>query len=102
MVDELLDGAADGVSGAIRTAANGVQQVGETIMSALDAPVKKVTNKAGPHRIIDEGLDGAVGAGVNAITNGGFGSARIMGEGISKALDNPANQLGLSTMTLKR
>jgi len=94
IVDDVLDGLADGAQGLVSSIAGAVRGVGESVMGALDKPFSALLpGKEGPHRIIDRAADGIVSAGVNAVNQGLIGSARIAGEGIMKALDHPLEQI---------
>lgn len=95
MVDRIMDGVADGASGAVRSLTGGVKQVGNQLMNGLDAPCRELTGKEGPHRIVDHALDGYVDAVENGICQGAIGSMKIVGEGISRGLDNPVEQIGI-------
>lgn len=94
VVDEVVQGIADGVNKFGDSLHGAVTGAGESIMSALDTPFKDITGKVGPHRIIDSALDGVADATRNAVSNGALGSLKIAGEGLMKGLDNPAQQLG--------
>lgn len=95
MVGRVLDGVLDGASASVRTLTGGCRAMGENLMSGLDGPVREVTGKTGPHRIIDSAMDGSVSAAENAICNGMIGSMKQAGEGIARGLDNPVEQIGL-------
>lgn len=95
VVANVIDGLAQGAQGVVGSIAGGIKGAGKTIMSALDKPPKALLNKEGPHRILDRFNDGAVDATVKAINEGGIGSMRTFGEGVSRALDQPPEQLGI-------
>jgi len=95
VVDSIANGVANGVTGLISAGANAVKGAAETVMKALDTPFTQVTGKEGPHRIIDRAADGAVDAAVNLIDAGAIGTAKKVGEGVMKALDQPPEQIGI-------
>jgi len=95
VLDSVANGVANGATGLISSALGAVQSVGETVMKALDTPFTQVTGKEGPHRIIDRAADGAVDAGRNFIEVGVIGTAKKVGEGVMKALDQPPEQIGI-------
>ena len=95
VVDSIAEGIANGATGLISAGVNAVKGAAETVMKALDTPFTQVTGKEGPHRIIDRAADGAVDAGVNFVENGVIGTAKKVGEGVMKALDQPPEQIGI-------
>lgn len=95
VVDEVLDGLADGAAGVIRSVQSGLKSAGETVMAGLDKPFRTVTSKTGPHRIVDRALDGAVDAAASVPTEGMIKLAQIAGEGICHALDQTVEELGV-------
>lgn len=95
MLGQVADGLADGASTAVRSVTGGARQVGNSIMTGLDQPCRELTGKTGPHRMVDDALNGVVGSVENAICVGGIGSVKMVGEGFQRALDNPVEQLGI-------
>lgn len=95
VVDSIANGVANGATGLISAGANAVKGAAESVMKALDTPFTQVTGKEGPHRIIDRAADGAVDAAVNLIDAGAIGTAKKVGEGVMKALDQPPEQIGI-------
>jgi hypothetical protein len=95
VVDSIAEGIANGATGLISAGVSAVKGAAETVMKALDTPFAQVTGKEGPHRIIDRAADGAVDAGVNFIEAGVIGTAKKVGEGAMKALDQPPEQIGI-------
>lgn len=95
VVDSVLDGVANAVTGFGTSMAGAVKGAGESLMRGLDKPFTDLTGKEGPHRMIDLAVDGAIDAGVNFVNQGVIGSARIAGKGIVNALDQPLQQLGI-------
>ena len=95
VVDSALDGLADGAAGVARTVAGGLKGAGEAVMVALDRPLREVVGVEGPHRIIDRALDGSVDAAENFYTRGVVDSLKTAGEGISRGLDHPPEQVGI-------
>lgn len=92
-VGAMVDNVAGTAESTIRSLASTVKGMGSQLMSTLDEPVKAITKKPGPHRMVDNVLDGGVDAGVNMMTNGMIGSARIVGHSVMNAMDNPFEQL---------
>ncbi len=95
VVDSALDGLADGAAGVGRTITTGLKGAGEALMVALDRPLREVVGVEGPHRIIDRALDGSVDAAENFYTRGVVESLKTVGEGISRGLDHPPEQVGV-------
>lgn len=101
VVDDVINGFANGAKGFVGGTAGAVKGAGKSIMGALDKGFTQVTGKVGPHRIIDRVADGIIDAGVNFTNQGLIGSAQIAGEAVMKALDQPVEQVkGLSEMKL--
>jgi hypothetical protein len=102
VIGNVLDGLADSVdslgNGAVRT----IEDVGESLMSALDKPFAEVTGIQGPHRAIDRAAKGAIDAGVNFASRGIIGSAKTAGEGLMKTLDHPLEQIGKGKFELPK
>lgn len=95
VVDSFANGVANGAKGLFDAVVNAAKGAGETVMKALDTPFSQVTGKEGPHRIIDRALDGATDAYTNFIDTGVIGTAKKVGEGLMKALDQPPEQIGI-------
>lgn len=93
MVDNVVDGIANGASGFVSSTANAVKGVGKSMMSGLDGPFQELTGRQGPHRIIDRAADAFVDSGVNFLNQGVIGSARTLGKGVMSALDQPLEQI---------
>lgn len=93
VVDSLLDGVANSAQGVVASIIGGLKGAGEGMSVALDKPFKELTGKSGPLCIIDRALNGYADAVKNGINNGGIASLKIMGEGITRALDHPIEQL---------
>ena len=102
MVDSVLDGVANGVTGFVNSIAGGIEGAGESVMRGLDKPFTDITGRVGPHRMIDDAVDGVIDAGVNFVNQGLVGSARIAGKGVMHALDQPMEQLGLGKLELPK
>ena len=64
-------------------------------MGALDRPCREIGGLEGPHRIIDRALDGSVDAAANFYSRGVIDSLKTVGEGISRGLDHPEEQVGI-------
>ena len=93
VVDNLLDSVADSAKGVVGSIIGGLKDAGEGVAVALDKPFKELMGKSGPHRIIDCALDGYADAVQNFVTNGAINSLKMVGGGISNALDHPWEQL---------
>jgi phage-related protein len=93
MVDNVVDGIANGASGFVNSTANAVKGVGKSLMTGLDGPFQELTGRQGPHRAIDRAADAVVDSGVNFLNQGVIGSARTLGKGVMSALDQPIEQL---------
>lgn len=94
IVDQALNGLANGVSGLIRSAATGIKSAGNSINTSLDEPLRALGITEGPHHVIGDLIDAGVDAGANFPTSGIIDSLKIMGQGMSRALDRPAVQIG--------
>lgn len=94
VVGDALNGLANSVEGIGNSAVRTVEDVGESVMDALDKPFTEITGMEGPHRAVDKAAKGAIDAGVNFASRGIIGSVRSAGEGIMKALDHPLEQIG--------
>lgn len=95
ILDEVADSLATGVRGVGNGLVNTAKGMGSQVMSALDRPFSMVTDKQGPHRILDRFVNGSVDAAVNAVDSGVLSSLQKEGEAIMYALDQPPEQTGL-------
>lgn len=93
VVDDVAKGIAGAAKGLVSSLAGAAKGAGEGLMGGLDKAFPKFASKEGPHRIIDHVADGIVDAGVNFANQGLIGSAQIAGEGLMRALDQPAEQI---------
>ncbi len=93
LVDSIVDGLVSGIDGFGNAAISAVQNAGKAVMSGLDKPFSAVTDREGPHRIIDRAADGATGAIRNIASTGFVGSIKTTGKGIMSALDHPLEQI---------
>lgn len=95
VVDEVADGLANGVDGVGNSLIGTAQSLGKNVMGALDKPFQAITNKEGPHRIIDRVADGAASTVRNIGSQGVVGSAKVAGESVMSALDQPVEEIGI-------
>ena len=102
VIENILDGVANGINGLGSGVVGAVKGVGESVMSALDKPFTGVTGMQGPHRAIDHVAKGAIDAGVNFASQGVIGSAKIAGKGLMEALDHPLEQVSKGKFELPK
>lgn len=102
VIGNVLDGLAEGIDSLGNGAARAIEDVGESVMSALDKPFTGVTGMQGPHRAIDRAARGVIDSGVNFASRGIIGSAKTAGEGLMKALDHPLEQIGKGKVELPK
>lgn len=96
-VDNVLDGLANGATGAVSSLAGAVKGIGKSVINGLEKPFRDITGREGPLRAVDTAADGVVNAGVNAVNQGLVGSVKIAGKGVMTALDHPLRQIGLNS-----
>lgn len=94
VVGDALNNLANSVNSIGNSAVKTVEEVGESVMSALDKPFTGVIGFEGPHRAVDAAAKGVVEAGSDFFSVGIIGSAKTAGEGVMKALDHPLEQIG--------
>lgn len=92
-IDKVGDGITNGAKGAIGGVIGAVQGAGKAVMSGLDGPFRSLTGKEGPHRIVDRVADGLASATTNALNTGLIGSVQTLAHGVTKAIDQPFEQL---------
>jgi len=95
VIGGVADSLASGVRGVGNSLSNTIQGFGGQIMGVLDKPFNMVTQKEGPHRIVDRLLNGSVSAAKNAVDNGVMGSLQSEGEAIMHAMDQPSEVIGV-------
>lgn len=95
VVDGIVDGLAQGAQDVVGSLAGGLKGAGNAVMNAVDKPPQALLHKQGPHRIVDRGLNAGVDAATQFVNQGVIGSVRTLGEGISRALDQPTEEIGL-------
>jgi hypothetical protein len=95
VIGGVADSLASGVRGVGNSLSGTVQGFGGQIMGVLDKPFGMVTQKEGPHRIIDRFLNGSVSAAKNVVDNGVMGSLQTEGQAIMHAMDQPSEVIGI-------
>ena len=95
VLDNILDGAANGAKGLVSGLSGALTSAGEGIQTGLDAPWKSIGGPDQPLRIVDRLLDGAVQAGVNAVNQGVIETVKQGGDAIQNALDHPVENFGI-------
>jgi hypothetical protein len=94
VVGGALENLANSINNIGDSATKTVEEVGETMMSALDKPFTGLTGIEGPHRAVDAAAKGAIDSGSIFFSEGIIGGAKTAGEGLMKTLDHPLEQIG--------
>lgn len=95
IVGDAADGLANGASRVGNSLVGTAKGLGSQVMGILDKPFSMVTDKQGPHHIIDRLVNGGVDAGNHAVDSGILGSLKTAGNGFMRALDQPVEATGL-------
>jgi hypothetical protein len=95
VIDNILNGFADGFQGLVDSGANAIKNAGKRVMGAVNTPFKEITGVDGPLEMVDKAADGFVDAGVNFVDRGIIDSAKTAKEGVMRALDQAPEQIGI-------
>ena len=95
IADQMLNGLCGGARGIVSTVKGGLQDVGNTVQGALDAPWRATVGVEQPLRIADRLLNGGMSAAENAVSQGIIGTIQMGGEAVQRALDYLPETLGI-------
>lgn len=100
IIDSVVGGITGGARGLVSSAAGGVRGAGASVQQAVDVPFQQLGIPSSPLRIVDDPLNGVVGAAENFVNGGIIGSAEMVGRGITSGLDRiPKTLENLGSMT---